>query len=239
MKNCSSEKEYLKNYNIHDFDVPLASVDLCIFSIVNQSLKVLVVKRNDYPYIERWALPGGFVDISGDETLEDTAIRKLSEKTGVKTPYVEQIETIGNRNRDPRGWSMTVLYNALISHSEVDAKERDDENVRWVTLEDAGNLNMAFDHHSLLEKATKRLRSKVSYTTLPMHILPKEFTLAELQTAYEIIMGHKVEKKSFRRRIDAANILVDAGKEKKGGGRPAKLFTIKEQSDTYFYNRTI
>ena len=237
MKSFKSEKDFLKNYHIHDYDIPLATVDLCIFSIVDQSLKVLLVNRAEYPFKDRWALPGGFIDVSKDVNLEATAIRKLKEKTGVSTPYVEQVETIGNKTRDPRGWSMTVLYFALLAHST--AKTGDAGEVRWVSLAEAKKMDLGFDHLELINKGIERLRSKVSYSTLPMHILPSEFTLAELQKAYEIIMGRDVDKKAFRRRIDAAGLLVETGEMRQDGGRPAKLYKIKKNAETHFYNRSI
>ena len=239
MKSFKSEKDYLKNYNIHDFDVPLASVDVCIFSIVDQELKVLLVKRDEYPYIDQWALPGGFVDIGKDLSLEGTAMRKLEQKTGVKTPYVEQIETIGNNTRDPRGWSITVLYFALLAYSEAKLKTGSADAVRWATVREAKKLGLAFDHLAILNKAIERLRSKVSYTTLPVHILSREFTLAELQSAYEIIMDREVDKKAFRRRIEAAKLLVETGQSRQDGGRPAKLYKLRKGSETHFYNRSI
>jgi len=237
MKSFKSEKDFLKNYHIHDYDIPLATVDLCIFSIVDQSLKVLLVNRVAYPFKDRWALPGGFVDVDRDPDLEATATRKLAEKTGVKTPYVEQVETIGNKTRDPRGWSMTVLYFALLAHSS--AKTGDTERVRWVSLAEAEKMDLAFDHLELLNKGIERLRSKVSYSTLPIHILPEEFTLAELQKAYEVIMGRDVDKKAFRRRIDAADLLIETGEMRQDGGRPAKLYSIRQGANIHFYNRSI
>lgn len=237
MRSFESEKDFLENYNSRDYDAPLATVDLCIFSIINQSLKVLVVKRSEYPLKGRWALPGGIIDIEVDPDLEATALRKLEFKTGVKTPYVEQVETVGNRTRDPRGWSMTVLYLALLDHRH--AKTGDAEEVCWVTLPEVNKMDLAFDHLQLINKAVERLRSKVSYSTLPMHILPIEFTLAELQKAYEIIMGRKVDKKAFRRRIETANLLDETGEMRQDGGRPAKLYKIRKNSETHFYNRSI
>ncbi len=252
MKLSTAEKDFLKSYNIHDFDIPLASVDLCIFSIIDDSLKVLIIKRSDYPFKNCWALPGGFVDTQEDKTLEATAIRKLREKTGVKTQYVEQVETIGTGRRDPRGWSMTVLYFALLANTKESLFSQEPllsqeliesveslEKLQWVSVQEAKNLPLAFDHSELLTKAIVRLRNKVSYTTLPIHILPKNFTLAALQKAYEIIMGRTVEKKSFRRRIDSAGLLVETGELLQDGGRPAKLYRIIPGAETYFYNRTI
>ena len=239
MKLSKSEKVYLENYDIHDFDIPLASVDLSIFTIENGELLVLLVKRAEHPYHGMWSLPGGFVDTQTDKDLEATAYRKLEQKTGIKTPYVEQIETIGNKTRDRRGWSMTVLYFALIPHIDTKKQTEVVDEAQWMSLKKATKLNLAFDHKELLNKAYERLRSKVSYSTLPMHILPREFTLADLQTAYEVILDRNVDKKAFRRRIDAADLLVETGKSRQDGGRPAKLYRIKKGGKTYFYNRSI
>lgn len=233
------EKDYLVNYDIHDFDIPLASVDLSIFTIDSKELKVLLVKRAEHPCLGMWSLPGGFVDTKNDSDLEATACRKLEEKTGVKTPYVEQIETVGNKSRDRRGWSITVLYFALIYHVETRNNIDSDNEAQWISVKEAMIMDLAFDHQLLLIKAHERLRSKVSYSTLPVHILPREFTLAELQHAYEIIMGRDVDKKAFRRRIDSANLLVETGETRQDGGRPAKLYRVKKGCKTYFYNRSI
>jgi len=245
-----SEQAFIEAYDIRDYDVPLSSVDVCIFTIENNELKVLLVKRADYPFKDRWALPGGFVDIKQDQDIQQTALRKLEQKTGVKTPYVEQLETIGSNTRDPRGWSMTVVYFALVASTEVTIQDNninsssiEIEQTRWASLKEAGRLKLAFDHMQLLKKAVERLRSKVAYSTLPVHILPKEFTLGELQQAYEIIMNKVVEKKAFRRRIDSAGLLEETGKTRQDGGRPAMLFRIskklKNKQATYFYNRAI
>lgn len=235
MKSSKSEEDFLKTYNIHDFEIPLASVDLCIFSIIDQTLKVLLVKRPRFPFKDRWVLPGGFVDIAHDKDLEQTASRKLHEKTGVEAHFLEQIETVGSKDRDPRGWSMTVLYFALLANSEFSSTDE----VQWVGVHEVEQYDLAFDHFLLFNKAIQRLRNKVSYTTLPMHILPKVFTLAQLQKAYEIIIDHKVEKKSFRRRIDAAKLLEETGDFKQDGGRPAKLYKMRDDSETHFYERSI
>lgn len=237
MKHYASEAEFLADYDIHQFNVPLTTVDLCIFSLLNEELKVLILKRANFPFKDRWALPGGFVDVESDVDLHATALRKLLEKTSVKAPYVEQLETIGNSERDPRGWSMTVVYFALIPHTAVAAHTEDVDEVEWLSVNAIKSYKLAFDHEILLKKAVQRLRNKVGYSTLPIHIMPKEFTLAELQRAYEIIMDREVDKKAFRRRLESAQLLVETGKSQQLGGRPAKLYRAKK--GLYYYSRSI
>ncbi len=115
----SPEKQFIKNYNASDYEVPLTTVDMAIFSIIDQQLHVLLLKRDALPEKDKLALPGGFIDLKNDNDLEETALRKLYEKTGVELPYLEQVESIGNGSRDPRGWSVTILYFALIDITKI------------------------------------------------------------------------------------------------------------------------
>ena len=119
MKNTETEASFLENYNIHAFDIPLTSVDMTIFTIDNDRLKILLVKRAQLPAKGKWALPGGFINLEEDTTLKDTASRKLKEKTGVNVSHLEQVATYGSKNRDPRGWSVTIVYMALISNKDI------------------------------------------------------------------------------------------------------------------------
>ena len=172
-----NEREFLEHYNIHDFDLPLVTVDLVIFSIIDQALQVLLVRRGDHPFKGRWALPGGFIDIGQDADLEAAALRKLKEKTAVTSPYLEQLATVGGPTRDPRGWSVTVVYFALIEGEG----EPLGPDARWTAVEGGIPSTLAFDHQSLFDKALARLRNKVAYTALPVHLLPPTFTLTDLQ----------------------------------------------------------
>ena len=239
MSTFETEKAFLAAYDIHQFDVPLSTVDLCIFTLRENALQVLAVRRADYPCKDRWALPGGFIDIQQDVDLEATARRILTAKTGVASPYLEQMETVGNAHRDPRGWSLTVVYFALVPVSQVNVQTRRVTEAKWAPVEEVMKWDLAFDHAELLMKGLARLRSKVGYSTLPVHIMPETFTLGELQQAYEIIMDRKVDKKAFRRRIEAAGLLEETGEQRQDKGRPAKVYRVKEGMQTFFYSRTI
>jgi 8-oxo-dGTP diphosphatase len=237
----NSEREYLKHYNIHDYDVPLVSVDLCIFTLISGKLHLLLVERADFPHKDRWALPGGFIDLKQDKDLQATALRKLTEKTGVKAPYLEQVCTLGNNKRDPRGWSVTSLYMALIPFAptaEFIASVRD---ARWWPLEQALELPLAFDHAELISLARERLRSKTGYSLLPVFIVNPPFTLTQLQQAFEEILGKSLDKKSFRRRLQNVDLLEEAGEgmAESGRGRSAILYRPKKGSEQYAFIRAL
>lgn len=232
----ASEAEYLAQYNLHDYEVPLATVDLCIFTLHEGALKILLIRRGDYPQKGTWALPGGFVDVTRDADLHATALRKLQEKTGVEAPYLEQLATLGNRTRDPRGWSLTVVYFALIPF--VALSPQDSEAVIWASVAEPRSL--AFDHTQLLAMALNRLRSKVLYTLMPAHLIPTPFTLSALQRAYEIVLGREVEKKAFRRRLENADVVVATGEMvTEGLGRPAALYRLKEGLSAFNFSRQL
>ena len=224
-----TEAEFLKSYNPKAYDAPLCTVDMAIFAVEDDELKVLLVRRSEHPHKDRWALPGGFADLKRDLSIDQAAHRKLTEKTGIKTPYLEQVESIGNASRDPRGWSITLLYFALIDFATMTPAPQD-ENTAWVSIQDALERKLAFDHEVLLRKAVNRLRNKTRYSALPISLMPEVFTLTELQNMFELILGSSLQKKSFRRRLDASGLLIETGEMRATSRRPAALF---KRSDSF------
>ncbi|THB65993.1 MAG: NUDIX hydrolase [Gammaproteobacteria bacterium] len=240
MKTSSGENEFIDNYNIHNYNPPLTTVDLVIFTIIDNKLKTLVAKRSEYPAKSKWALPGGIIKTELDDNIDAAAIRILKEKTGVTSPYIEQLQTIGNKNRDPRCWSLTVIYFALIPFDSITpVAGRSVTDIKWLEAEDH-NQQLAFDHNLILENAVTRLKSKVEYTALPLHLLPKEFTLTEFQQVFETILGHSVDKSAFRRRIREAKIIEEVkGKMRYGSNRPAKLFKAIDTDTLHYFSRNM
>lgn len=228
-----TEEDFLKSYNIKDYDVPLCSVDMAIFAVDAEVLKVLLVKRSDHPFKNRWALPGGFADLEKDTSTEDTALRKLTEKTGVSLSYLEQVKTVGNASRDPRGWAVTILYYALI---DFEAARAPSEQSEWVDLDEAAKRDLAFDHAELLRAAQLRLQSKTRYAALPINLMPPEFTLTELQHMFETVLDAPLEKKAFRRRLAASGLLEETGSQRATGKRPAALYrTTDKLTDEFVF----
>lgn len=226
VKRDLSEADYLKQYDPKRYATPLASVDNVIFCIDEDRLQVLLVKRAEHPCKARWSIPGGFIDLQRDASLEGCALRTLQAKTGVDSPYLEQLATVGNATRDPRGWSMTCVYFALIPRVAPLPQNDKVGSVAWVPVDDLP-AGMAFDHAELIQMALTRLRAKATYSILPVHLLHNPFTLTEFQRANEIVLGRTLEKKSFRRRLLAADVLEEIGERREGMGRPAALYQIK------------
>ncbi len=205
---------------------PAVTTDIVIFTIRQDELKVLLIKRALPPHRNQWALPGGFIKL--DESLEEGAKRELQEETGVAGVYLEQLYTFGRPNRDPRERVITVAYYALIPSDELEPKAASDaENVSWFGLKALPDL--AFDHKRILKMAHERLVAKLDYSTIAFQLMPTQFTLSELQHVYEVILREQIDKRNFRKRILSLNVIKETGKERKAGAhRPAKLYRAKK-----------
>lgn len=234
-----NEKEFLASYDRKDYLSPLLTVDAVLFTYHENTLKVLLVERASFPEKGKWGLPGGFIDEQSDQTLEETVLRKLNEKTGVMPPYIEQLCTVGNHQRDPRGWSVTVCYTALIAYQACNAHIETVDSVKWVAIDEIEHLSLAFDHLELYQQARARLTQKSLYSIVPGFALPDEFTLAELQHVHEVLIGKPLQNKSFRRRLEQADLLIDTGKKRHERGRPANLYRLKPQSADYRFIRNL
>jgi 8-oxo-dGTP diphosphatase len=202
------------------------TVDVVIFALRDDDLQVLLVRRKNPPFEDRWAIPGGFV--RHEESLEDAASRELFEETGVRDVHIEQLYTFGTINRDPRGRMVTVAYVALVPAPLALQAGTDASEAQWKSV--YGLPEMAFDHHEIVTYALKRLRYKLEYTAVGFRMLPKTFTLSQLQRAYETILGEKLDKRNFRRRILQAGVIEETGEMQTGDGRPAKLYGYREDA---------
>jgi len=197
------------------------TVDIVIFTIQAGELKVLLVKRGVPPFSGQFAIPGGFVLES--ESLDQAALRELREETGVAEVYLEQLYSFGDPRRDPRGRVVTITYFALISaeHSELRAGT-DAAAAAWFPVDAVPDL--AFDHKKILDYAVERLRNKLEYTTVGFQLLPEKFSLSELQEVYEAILGKKLDKRNFRRKLTLLKILKPTSQYRRDGRKPARLY---------------
>ena len=197
------------------------TVDIVIFTIEQGALKVLLVKRGIEPFAGQYAIPGGFV--LENESLDQAAMRELREETGVAEVYLEQLYSFGDPKRDPRGRVITVAYYALISaeHSQLRAGS-DAAAAAWFAVDAVPDL--AFDHAKILAYAVERLRNKLEYTTVGFQLLPEKFSLSELQEVYEAILGKKLDKRNFRRKLALLKILKPTSEYRRDGRKPARLY---------------
>lgn len=207
---------------------PLVSVDTALFSVVDECLKVLLVKRAQEPEVGQWALPGGVLKPHLDNSLEATARRVLADKVAIELPHLQEVRTYSGPDRDPRGWSIAVLFYALLPLDKTDAVVRNKvEAVEWVDVV-SPKRRLAFDHSEQLEVAVQKLRAKVAADVLPLQLLPEHFTLSQLQKVVEIILGHPLDKSSFRRRLKTSEDIIETGEFVRGAQRPAQVFKARQ-----------
>ena len=199
------------------------TVDIVIFALRDDDLQVLLIKRKYAPFENTWAIPGGFV--RAQESIEDAAARELFEETSVRGVHIEQLYTFGKLDRDPRGRMITVAYFALVPKPLAVQAGSDTTDAQWKSVYDLPE--MAFDHDEIVSYALKRLRYKLEYSAVGFQLLPPNFTLSELQHAYEIVLGVSLDKRNFRRRILQADVIEETGELHVGDGRPAKLYRFK------------
>jgi len=218
---------------------PIVTVDVAYLSIKDGDLEILLVTRSQDPFAGMSALPGGYVHCDEDLNLEDTANRVIATKTNLIPDYIEQIETIATKDRDPRGWTATVLYMALVSAEKRDDIENLSTDCKWVTLKSVHKIPMAFDHHILISKVEERLVAKSRYTSIPLYFLPRRFSLSEAQLIFEASTRSRLEKKAFRRRLLDADIIEETGELSETGKRKAALYRIRENSRVHFFPRMV
>lgn len=218
---------------------PLVTVDVLVFTVAkNKSqkqpndLKIALVKRAIPPFKGKWALPGGFV--KENEPLEDAAKRELKEEAGVRNVYLEQLYTFGNPERDPRTRVITVAYFALVPADTISLSAATDvSEAQWFPIKNLPEL--AFDHKKIIQTGVERLRSKIGYSNIAYGLLPQKFRLSDLQKVYEAILGHKLDKRNFRRKMLSLGLLEETGqKDKSGPGRPALLYRFGTKEVVFF-----
>lgn len=202
------------------------TVDVVILTIHSGKLKVLLVKRANEPFRGKWSIPGGFIRLS--ENLDDAALRVLKEKTNVQNIYLEQLYTFGDPLRYPNTRVITCAYFALLRAEDIklEVSNKDEvSEVQWHSVEKLPPL--AFDHKEIIEYSLKRTRERLELCPIAFQLLPKKFTLTELQQSYELILKKTLDKRNFRKKMLTSNILVETNEfSKQGSKRPAALYSF-------------
>lgn len=209
----------------YEYPHPAVTVDVALFTAVAGVVNVLLVQRKHWPHTGKWAMPGGFVDI--DESLKRAAWRELREETGVQAGLLEQLGAFGRPDRDPRERVITVVYIALARLDQLRIRAGSDAaDARLFPVDDLPEL--AFDHDRILLRARERLRDKLDVAKIARLLMPEEFTIPELQQVCEAIYGEFTDKRNFRKRLKALDVLVETGELRRAGpSRPARLYRAK------------
>lgn len=209
-----------------DFERPILTVDVVLLTLKEGRLMVALAPRSIEPFKGKPALLGGYVRLTSDEDAEATVARVLAEKAGLKDVYVEQLQTFTGRKRDPRGWSASIAYIALLP------LERLEQVAPGLILKAADQPGaLPFDHEAIIAAARDRIRTKGAYSTLPARLLPPTFTLPEMQHVYETVIGERLDQSSFRRKIAELGVLEMIPGETRRSAivrRPAQLYRLAE-----------
>ena len=213
----------------------LISVDVVAFRLINGQLHVLAQRIENTSENAQWMLPAGKIDQTLDHSLDDTANRQLQRLTNKQSGYMEQVATLGDNKRDSRGWSLTVIYYALM---DCNPEEQLHPSACWLpviaTLDEEG---LAYDHGKLVQQALDRLKSKIQYTSLPVYLLPDTFTLSDIHAVFSAVLDKAPPMRSIRNRFLQGDLLIDTGKQRRGSNRPAALYTVNRHSETWLFDR--
>lgn len=200
------------------------AVDIVIFTVRDEALKVILIQMKKKPFTHIWAFPGGLIDPA--ETLDGAARRELAEKTGVKDVYLEQLFTFSDPRRDPNTRVVSTAYFALINSENVKLETTSKYfAIDWFDINKLPPL--AYDHKKIAAYALQRLRWKLEYTNVAYSLLPRFFTLSQLRKVYEVILGRPLDRRNFQRKIRALGILKQTLKKQQGRHRPAALYEFR------------
>ena len=214
-----SEQQYLSQYDPSQFEHPSVTVDILIFTVKDRKLHLLLIRRNEHPFMGKWAIPGGFLRM--DESADEAAARRIREETGVENIHLEQLYTFSSVDRDPRTRVLSIAYLATVPYGRL----------RFQAGEGADEA-----HEKIIRTAVQRMRGKLGYTDLAFGFLedPSSFTLTELRIVHEAILDRQLDIGNFRRTIkreyEAAGRIRERGLEKGGVGRPAMLYSFDSAS---------
>jgi 8-oxo-dGTP diphosphatase len=212
----------------YQYPHPAVTVDCAVFGLADHDLNVLLIQRDLEPFQGAWALPGGFVRL--DENLETAARRELEEETGVRDLFLEQLGAFGEPDRDPRERVITIAYVAIVNLFEHPvAAATDARNAGWFAADELPDL--AFDHRMLVEAARDFLRNKVYREPIVFEFLPEKFTLRQVQSLYETILEVALDKRNFRKKIQATGLLIPTNEvEMDVAHRAAQLFRFDREA---------
>jgi 8-oxo-dGTP diphosphatase len=220
--------EHVTNSYCYRYPHPAVTTDAVIFTISDNKLRLLLIKRGAEPYKDAWAIPGGFLEL--EEDLDECARRELQEETGLENIYLEQLHAFGTPDRDPRERVITVAYYAIASNVDMQPTAASDaSDAAWFPIDQLPKL--AFDHDKIIDMAHNRLKFNLDYSAIAFQFLPETFTLSEAQKVYEIIRNSRLDKRNFRKSIINSGLIKETDNMRRNGKhRPARLYRIADDN---------
>lgn len=214
---------------------PIVTVDIVLLTLLDGQLCVALLPRPTEPFSGIPALIGGYVHTDEDADAEGAVRRILKTKTGLDDIFFEQLRTFASATRDPRDWSVSIAYFALVPDGAL-AGSKEVLELRPA----AAPGQLPFDHNAIITATLERLRGKGAYSTIPARLLPKVFTMSELQAIYETVMGERLDQSAFRRKVTDLDLLEEVEGEKRQterARRPTTLYRLKKAMSVF--NRRI
>lgn len=215
------------------------SIDCVLFGFDNGELKILLIERNEEPFKDWWALPGNLVN--EDESVDQSASRILHELTGLSDIYVEQYYTFGEVNRHPQGRVITIAYYALLrlgGDKALKPLTTYAKRAQWINLKELPKL--AFDHQHIFDKGLEKIKRRIKHLPIAFELLPEKFTLTQVQNVYELIMGKKLDKRNFRKKILSFGVLKELNEKQKGVSfRAATLYKFDRRKYAKLFGKEI
>lgn len=226
------------NYDDTKYKKANNTVDIAVFRILDKDLQVLLVKRKHPPFRGLWVLPGGFLNIEAEETLEECALRELKEETHATGIPMRQLGTYGDPKRDPRSRVITTVYYAFLSEDKLSQQtiKADDDaaEYKWQTVSLKETLKLGFDHAKIMKDLLVRIKTDIHASPVAFEFLNNLFTWGELQNVYEAILGHDLTTPNFRRKIDSQYVISESDKSVPiVKGRFPRLLEFKGIKDTF------
>ncbi len=217
----------ISRYTEHRRDKMLLTADAVIFTIKENNLMILLIKRGKNPFKEMYALPGGFAN--SNETSEQGCLRELKEETGIQNIFLKKLFVYDAINRDPRDRVITVSFLALIDYQRFKVEANTDAmEAQWFDVSALPPL--AFDHSQIIQDALNELKYEIQVSNIAYQVLPQKFTLTHMQKAYEAILNTILDKRNFRKKIKELGILKSLNESiMEGAHRPAQLFRFSDK----------
>lgn len=230
---------------VQEYARPNVTVDVVMLTMVDNALSVFLLRRAAEPHRGALALLGGYIHVDKDISPVDAALRVLRDKANIRPPYMEQLRTFGGPDRDPRGWSISVSYVAVMPLTDLAGAEEREYEIHSVDALPP----LPFDHAEIIAAAVERIRNKASYSSLPCFLLDKEFTFSDLLQVYEAVLNVRpnreggakpIDQSSFRRKMLESGVVVPVkGRFRAGSSRPAQIYRMADRDTLWDFQRTI
>ena len=215
------------------------SIDCVVFGFDGGELKILLIERNEEPFKDWWALPGNLV--AENESLDQSASRILRELTGLSDIYMEQYYTFGDVDRHPQGRVLSIAYYALLrlgGDKDVKPMSSYAKQAHWINIDELPKL--AFDHQHIFDKGLEKIKRRIKHQPIAFELLPEKFTLTQLQSVYELVIGKKLDKRNFRKKMLSYGVLRDLDEKQKGVSfRAATLYKFDKRRYAKLFGKEI